>query len=101
MTIIVYAALVLIAVYHPYLNERIKFGTETGVGIAVLIAVIVQVVINHRRQEEMQAALKIEQDKLAPSSAYLQKSELKTSRSERRLCLLCAYSTRGLLTLKE
>ena len=52
-----YVALVLVSVYHPYLTERVKFGTETGLSLAILIFVIVQAFITNRQWQVMDGQL--------------------------------------------
>lgn len=52
-----YVVLILTSIYHPYLNERVKFGTETGLGLAVLIAVVAQIVVSRWQWEVMRDTL--------------------------------------------
>ena len=57
VVVVVFAALILVAVYHPYLNERVKFGTEMGLGLAVLIAVVAQIIVSRWQWQVMRDTL--------------------------------------------
>src|SRR5262245_45030059 len=59
-----YAVLVLVAIYHPGIHERVKFGTENGLTLAIVIAVIAQVVIYARQWDVMERQLAQTRDHL-------------------------------------
>ncbi|HKG58330.1 MAG TPA: hypothetical protein VKB05_01015 [Pyrinomonadaceae bacterium] len=50
-----YFVLIVVAIWHPYLNERVKFATESGLSLAILIAVVAQVVIYRAQWHVMNA----------------------------------------------
>jgi hypothetical protein len=53
-----YLVLIAVAVWHPHLNERVKFATENGLSLAILIAVIAQVIIYREQWRVMQRQAK-------------------------------------------
>lgn len=53
-----YVILILVAALHPHLNERVKFVTENGLSLAILIAVVAQVFIYREQWYVMQKQAK-------------------------------------------
>jgi hypothetical protein len=57
---------VVIAVFHPSLNERWKFGTDMGLNVLILLVIAVQTYIYIGQWDAMAEGLKIERDKTDP-----------------------------------
>jgi hypothetical protein len=70
--IALYAILIAVAIYHPHLNERVKFATENGLSLAILIAVVAQVLIYREQWYVMQWQSRIaEQSLIAGERAFV------------------------------
>lgn len=52
-----WAVLILTAILHPYMNERVKFITEMGMGFTVVVAVIAQIEVSRRQWQVMREAI--------------------------------------------
>jgi hypothetical protein len=61
-----FLGILAIAIFHPSLAERWKFGADMALNLLVLLAIVIQVYINRRQWDSMNEALAIERAKTDP-----------------------------------